>query len=384
MAVGDKVKIEYSRFRDSKTGVEVFRLTDGRGNTIHPYFTQNLMTPDGNTILLTSDRTGQWQLYALDIGEGELTQLTGDAWISPHAPCLDGVNRIAYYWSSNMLKSVNIDTFETEVIYSAPEGFRPGILSITPDGRYLAFAYVENLPVSTLRGRIYSDMLERMYQRPRSVVMRIDLPRREALAVWGEAAWISHVNISPVDPNIILFCHEGRWHLVQRMWIVRADTHEIWPLVVQKKYLERAGHEFFASDGRVVAQYARRDSPSSKEWIHYDIFVNPDGSALKKYRYPARGPGHIKTNSKCTHAVGDRGFISKDFAEGGAYISLIKYEDGVARLKLLCRHNTSWLSQRSHPHPIFTPDDANVIFTSDMEGTCNVYMVPVEKIMEEF
>jgi len=377
--VGSTVKIKYLNYKDKATGVTVARLSDCKGDTIHPYFTQNLMSDDGDIILLVSNRTGWWQLYRLNIPDGELIQLTEDADINPHAPCLDGKHMKAYYWDGSFLKSVDLENYESELLYSVPEGFKPSILSISPDGRYIAFAYTERIHTSTLRGRAYSNFLERMFQRPRSVVMLIDLKNEEAIPVWGEIAWISHVNICPVDPDIILFCHEGPWHLVQRMWIVRASTHEIWPLVKQKRYLERVGHEFFMRDGTVVAQYAIRTSPSSSDWKYYDIFVKPDGSGLRKYRYPYLPPGHIKTNSKGDMAVGDRGYPSRDFRDGHSFISLIKYEsDYTVSIKLLCRHDTSWNSQKTHPHPIFTPDDKYVIFTSDREGVCNVYMAPVE------
>jgi len=377
MVVGETTRIKYTTCRDGVTGVEVTKLTDDVGNTIHPYFTQNLMTPDSEVILLTSDRTGWWQLYRLNIPDGELVQLTEDGNVFPHCPCLDGKHGVAYYWDGRFLKAVDIESFEIRIVYSIPPGFKPSILSITPDGRYLAFAYTEDVPLSTLRGREYSAFLEHMYLRPRSVVVRIDLEKEEVLPVWGETEWITHVNISPVDPNIILFCHEGPWHLVQRMWIARADTHEVWPLVPQKRYVERVGHEFFTNDGVVVAQYGRRSTPSSNDWTYYDLFVRPDGSGLRMYRYPSKPPAHIKVNSKASLAVGDRGYATPDFKEGGAFISLIKYNrGGTVDLKLLCRHDTSWLTQRSHPHPIFTPDDEYVIFTSDRGGRCNVYMAP--------
>lgn len=161
------------------------------------------------------------------------------------------------------------------------------------------------------------------------------------------------------------------------MWVVNARTHEIWPLVKQKRFLESAGHEFFTKDGRVVVQYSRRSTPSSSDWVYYDIFVNPDESNLKLYMYPYIPPVHVKVNSKGTIGVGDRCFPNSNFKEGFSYIGLIKYLKEQVELKPLCKHGTSWLTQRSHPHPIFTPDDNHVIFSSDKEGCCNVYMAPV-------
>ena len=379
MAVGEAYKLEYKTLKDPYTGVEFLKLTDSRGNTVHPYFTQPLFSSNGETILLTSDRTGEWQLYKLDIPDRIITQLTDDYQVHPHAPCLDGRNMIAYYWSGRLLKSVDLETLETSVIYIIPKGYLPTVLSITPNGRYLAFAFFEEFEVSSLKGRVYHRSLEYMYRRPRSLILRVDLKKEEVVPVWGESAWIAHVNISPVDPDIILFCHEGPWHLVQRMWIVRVSTHEVWPLLRQKRFLERAGHEFFTNNGYVVAQYSRRSSPSSNDWVYYDVFINPVGEDMRRYRYPYLPPIHIKTNSKGDMAVGDRCYPTADFKKGDSYIGLIRYlEDGKVEQRPLCRHNTSWSrAQHSHPHPIFTPDDKWVIFSSNREGCCNVYMAPV-------
>ena len=329
-------------------------------------------------MIVTSTRSGSWQLYKLDIPERTMTQLTEDDSVSPHAPCLDRRNMIAYYWSGRFLKYVDLETFETSVIYVIPEGYSPTVLSITPDGRYLAFAFFERFELSSYKGKSHYGSLEYMYRRPRSLVVRIDLRGEEVLPVWGENAWITHFNISPTNPDIILFCHEGPWYLVQRMWVVNAKTHEIWPLVRQSRYLESVGHEFFTDDGRVVAQYSRRSTPHSSDWVYYDVFVNPDGSDLRFYKYPHLPPIHVKTNSKATMGVGDRCFPSANFKEGSSYIGLIKYlGNGEVELKPLCKHGTSWLTQHSHPHPIFTPNDEHVTFSSDREGCCNVYMAPV-------
>ncbi|RLF15149.1 MAG: hypothetical protein DRJ66_04830 [Thermoprotei archaeon] len=379
MAKGDVIKLKAHHFKDEVTGTEVIRLTDNIGDTIHPYFTQPLFSSDGETILVVSNRTGWWQLYRLDIPDAEMQQLTEDADIKPQCPCLDGKKMIAYYWDGRYLKSVDLETLEVDMIYVTPQGFKPGILSLSSDGRYLAFAYTEKVSLSTLKGRAYSGFLEHMFLRPRSVVMVIDLKRGEAIPAWGENAWISHVNICPTNPDIVLFCHEGPWHLVQRMWVVRVSTHEVWPLVKQRRYVERVGHEFFMPNGTVVAQYGRRSTPSSNDWVYYDLFVKPDGSGLRMYKYPWLPPAHIKTNSKGDKAVGDRCYPNPSFKEGHAYIGLVEYlKDGKVNLKPLCRHDTSWNTQETHPHPIFTPDDKNVIFVSDREGNCNVYMVPVD------
>ena len=38
--------------------------------------------------------------------------------------------------------------------------------------------------------------------------------------------WLNHLEFSPTDPNLLMFCHEGPWHKVDRIWTIHTDgTH---------------------------------------------------------------------------------------------------------------------------------------------------------------
>lgn len=379
------IRLRPQQYKDAYTGVEVIKLTDSNHDTMHPYFTQPLFTRDGKALIVSSNRTGRWQLYLLRLDEPELIQLTDEpSGIHPHKSCMDSNRNIAYYWTGNELKYVDVESLEEGLIYGIPQGFSPSILTISSDGKYLAFAYSEI--INTTQWQHRERFILNMYIRPRSIVTRVNVDRSEGEPLWGELEWITHVNISPVDPDIVLFNHEGPWYLVQRMHIVKASTHEVWPLYVQRRYVEMVGHEFFTRDGVVVAQYGRRSSPSSSDWVYYDLFINADGSNPRFYKYPGPKPGHIKTNSDARIAVGDKAYITPDFKDGDKYIALIHYDNDEmkAEVSLLCRHDSTWLSsQRSHPHPIFTPDDQYALFVSDKEGVSNIYLCNVRDKAKE-
>jgi len=112
----------------------------------------------------------------------------------------------------------------------------------------------------------------------------------------------------------------------------------------------------------------------------YNCFVRADGTWLRQYLLPGPRPGHIQSNSDNTLVVGDRAHLSHDDREGGAFMSLIRHENGRAVVTRLCHHDTSWKTQISHPHPIFSPDDRWALFSSDAGGACNVYMADVTSI----
>src|SRR4029079_2916371 len=39
----------------------------------------------------------------------------------------------------------------------------------------------------------------------------------------GEGSWLNHVQFSPTDPALLMYCHEGPWHKVDRIWTIRVD-----------------------------------------------------------------------------------------------------------------------------------------------------------------
>jgi len=243
----------------------------------------------------------------------------------------------------------------------------------------VAFSYSQRRAVSTETGRIYSTMAETYYQHPSCVIMRIDTAKGRAAAAWGELNWISHVLIHPTRPNLILFCHEGGSNVRQRMWTVDLDerlARQARPLYPQRPG-EGCVHEYFTRQGEVGFQYSVESEGRRED---YNCFIRIDGTWIRQFLLPGRRPGHIQSNSDNSLVVGDGACLGPDDQEGRHYMSLIRHVNGRAEVRRLCRHNTSWQNQYSHPHAIFSPDDRWVLFNSDEQGHHNVYLAEVDSI----
>jgi oligogalacturonide lyase len=308
-----------------------------------------------------------------------MVQLTEGEGVDVHGALYDSAYDKAWYVQNNMLKCVDVNSFKEEDRLSIPKGFTNSQLSITKDSKFLAYTYREVLELCD-RKKVQMGIRESYYRRPTSVVIRYDVEGDKYHAVWGEREWISHTNIHPYDPNIILYCHETSWHLVQRMWICKVATDEVYPLVVQKYNLDRVGHEFFTESGRVGTQFSCRHTPEVPFYQHGDVFVNVDGTNEIRYFYPYTRPDHIQLNYAENMGVGDTAHIRADQDDKRDYISLLKYDPETLKVKvgLLCRHGSSWADQKSHPHPLFTPDDRHVVYSSHTDGRCNVYMAEAD------
>lgn len=366
----ERVSGEVKELRDPETGARLMQLSGGESDNVHLYFTSESFVSGSESIVFGSNRSGRFQFYLLEIRERRLVQLTDGENLRPTMACLGGGGHLIYF-AGSVLRSLKVDTLEDREIYRVPEGWRPRLPTCTADGQYVAFAYGENLAVSTETGRIYSAMEETFFQRPGSVIMRIHTGTGKVNAAWGERAWISHVMIHPTNPDLILFCHEGGSRSLQRMWTVNATQErgrKAEPLFVQKPN-EYCVHEYFTRQGEVGYQY-EIDREGKRE--HYNCFIRTDGSWLRQYLLPGRRPGHIQSNTDNTLVVGDCGYLNPEDRDGGNYMSLMTHVNGRGQVRRLCRRRIGD-TQYSHGHPVFSRDDRWVLFNSrigEKEGIC--------------
>jgi oligogalacturonide lyase len=64
--------------------------------------------------------------------------------------------------------------------------------------------------------------------------------------------WVNHLLFSPTDPNLLMYCHEGMWQKVDRIWLIHTDG--IHNTLIHKRIMamEIAGHEFWSLDGQTI------------------------------------------------------------------------------------------------------------------------------------
>ena len=63
---------------------------------------------------------------------------------------------------------------------------------------------------------------------------------------------MNHLLFSPTDPTLLMYCHEGMWQKVDRIWMIHTDgTHNT---LIHKRtmVMEIAGHEFWGLDGKTI------------------------------------------------------------------------------------------------------------------------------------
>ncbi len=383
MSVGQVYPPEWKTYTDSQTGRRVVQLTDSPAEDYHLYFYNPTITRDGKYLIFISERTGISNLFRLDLGTGEIVQLTdseptrADYYPFTYKPiygvgaCLPALGaREAFYFSGNDLWAVDFETLRTRRLLHVVDDRRPSVLHANASGTTLVFA--------TWDEKLFADRSQRAYagagfanapffQETASTIMRVDVASGRCDEILRrERFWINHVLIHPTNPELVEYCHEYS-DLPDRMWLLNTSSGHDMPIPGQaaNEWIE---HEFWNRDGTRIYFHggAANDDPAGFcGW--YDLAA---GKQERFYhRTPGRAYGHYNLHPEGQTMVTD----------GEAYpgcISRVQLRDNVQIFEPLCRHDSYKYDddQRCHPHPSFSPDGSQVIFTSNRTGTSNVYL----------
>jgi oligogalacturonide lyase len=381
---------------DPDTGHRVIRLTDQPGSA-GLYFNDCGFTPDGNEMIFTV--TDDFSSWVLDLRTRQSRKVVPGP---VRTICLGRKTPTVFYVKMEgdlqVLYSTNVDTGETRRLAPLPA---PGALyTVNADETLAAGTYVLGHPPS-FGGRaglpfpntpqvdpLEQDlkkgtlMADRFAAHLPIVLYTIDLATGQSKTLFSSTDWLNHAQFSPTDPTLLMYCHEGPWQLVDRIWSIRTDgTHN--HLVHQRSMqMEIAGHEWWSNDGKAIwyqlhyptgmginfiasenvatgerFQYSyNRDATS----IHHNI--SPDGTVFC-------GDGD-KSNPWIVlcHVVPipDRNTRGTNLAHPG-YLT-------AERLVNMSKHN--YLLE---PNPMFTPNQKLIIFRSNMLGPTFVFGVEVAK-----
>jgi oligogalacturonide lyase len=203
--------------------------------------------------------------------------------------------------------------------------------------------------------------------------------------------WIGHMQFSPTDPTLIMYCHEGMWQKVDRIWLIHSDGTGQTLVHERTMYMEIAGHEFWGLDGKTIWydwQYPKGE----------DFFLASYNLETHK-----RTAYHMQRNDWSIHFNltddlslfcgdgGDSGQVAQ--APDGEWIELFRpqliagdadalnnpdyFQPGAFHSEHLV--NMAHQNYRAEPNPRFSPDKKYVFFTSNMFGRSYVFAVEVAK-----
>ena len=193
---------------------------------------------------------------------------------------------------------------------------------------------------------------------------------------------LNHMQFNPVDPHLLLYCHEGTWHELDRTWTIRTDGSQMRLMHKRAMDMEINGHEWWSWNGKTV--WFDLQTPRSQDfWI---AGVELDSGRSTRYHLQRSWWGvHFNSSRDDTMFASDGGDASQvAYATDGMWINLLRVQsDGtLARETLvnMSRHNYVTGRGGVEPNVHITPDKKWVVFTGQFApGQRHVYAVEIEK-----
>ena len=394
------------------------------------YFTCSSLTRDDRYLFMITDRDGSPNVMARDLVTGEEKILTRNRnglmksyvyfdaqpgrGLSKASVCLDTDRAVAYYIRDNLICRVGPDG-EEQVLAQVPEDRVTAFTHVSQDGMRLC------VPMTDGRALDYDPDTEGsgLDRRP---VYDIDARvQEEGLNSWlcvydtrnGELlfektvpkCWITHVQFNPADPEIIMYNHE--WSSfdcgIRRIWIYDHRRDEIRRVRNEgddtrgdtRGYPRKAGdwvcHEMWSDDGRFIIYHGGYENGPAMVGCYelptglYREIALPDeynayGHFTMDHDMNLVCDGYFKfpEDVKVVHENStDNG--PDPHKKDGEYISRVipDWDGGTLRWIPLCRHESDWLGQDAHPHPVYSHAGDRIFFNSRSGKYVKVYSIDV-------
>lgn len=314
------------------------------------------------------------QLYILDLTTLKSEQLTYHS--SPmNGEIVHNKSGEIYYQIKDSVFSVNAHTKKVKLVYVFPEDFKANITTVNADGVLLGGARSDDKEKELFRQNPEKkDYFNIIYEAklPRTL-FTIDVNTKKLNKLFTDSAWLNHVQFSPTAPSLLMFCHEGPWHKVDRIWTININTREVKLMHKRTMDMEIAGHEWISPDGKTI--WFDLQLPRGQTFF----VAGADLKTGKEIKYSLqRDEWSIHFNTSADQKLfcgdgGDPGQVAK--AKDGQWIYLFKPEgDHFVSKKLV---NMKHHQYKLEPNVHFSPDDKWIIFRANFEGIENVYAVEV-------
>lgn len=376
---------------DSATGHKMIRLTRQKNTSNLSFYFHNSPFIGNRMVYYSSERndlTGvskqetssvnsrNKQLHLLDLGTLKSEQLTFHA--NPmNGEMVHAASGTIFYQIKDSVFEVNASTKKTRLVFVFPNGYLGSVTSVNANGTMLSGVKSDPKEREIFRNNpAKSSYFNLIYEAkfPRTL-FTINVKDGRVKEHHTDSAWLNHVQFSTTDPDLMMFCHEGPWHKVDRIWTIRLSTGKITLIHKRTMAMEIAGHEWFAPDGKTI--WFDLQQPRSTTFF----VAGADVETGKERKYALqRDEWSIHFNISKDQQLfcgdgGDPGQVAR--AKDGQWIYLFEPVGETfksTRLVDMSKHN-----YRLEPNVHFSPDNKWVIFRANFEGVENIYAVEIKK-----
>jgi oligogalacturonide lyase len=404
---------------DKDTGHRVIRLTDEPGSTGF-YFNVNAYTPDLKQMIYTAPDG----IHAMDLATRQTRLLVANPPRPPgpdssgqfrfggvHAIIAGRISNSVFYTKADpdthiaTLYKVDVYTGKTTRFCDLPRGVSVATINAdetlgagSRDAVPNATQYGANRvnPPGTQPGPLVQpmnkgEMMEkRLASRTPVIFFTINLRTGKMTTLMHSTDWIGHMLFSPKDPHLLMYCHEGPWQKVDRIWMIHTDgTHNT--LIHKRRIaMEIAGHEFWGLDGETIWYDWQPIKGQDFYLAGYDLATGKRTAFHMERNEWSIHFNLTKDLDMFTGDGGDTGQVAR--APDGEWIELFHpemidttgalnspgyFQPGIFHSEHLV--NMAQHNYKLEPNVRFSPDKSLVIFTSNMFGPSYVFGVETAK-----
>lgn len=375
--------------QDPDTGARLTRLTPLDVTCHRNYFYQKCFTNDGGKLLFAGgfdNPAGKdWNYHLLDLQSQVAIQLTDQAGENTFGGFLSPDDQYLYFVrAERRLIRLSLADLSEEVVYTVPEGW-VGYGTWVSNSACTKMVGIEILADDWFPLNTWQKFNEMFHQKPRCRLFSVDLRSGERSVILEQRGWLGHPQYRPFDDNTVAYCHEGPHDLIDaRMWFINEDgtnrrcgkAHEAG---------ESCTHEFWVPDGSAMIYVSyKHDAP--ERWIYRLDPLTLENKLLTAMpqcsHLMSNHDGTLIVGDGCGKASGDSS-ASNEMLTGDPYLHLFDLKTGTTRP--IARHDSSWgvykdSRQVTHPHPSFTPDERQVLFSCDAEGEPALYLADLAAV----
>lgn len=374
---------------DKDTRHKIVRLTSNERSNLSFYFhnspfvgdkmvyysTQKTKDPAAKQETYNSNAADR-QLYLLDLKTLGTERLTNSSAPMTGEIVSAKLNEV-FYQVKDSVFAVNLSTKKVRLIYVFPDDFKASITTINADGTLLAGAkssdeekelFRKNPNKSSYFNIIYDAKLPR-------TLFTVNINTKQLNKIFTDSAWLNHIQFSPADPALLMFCHEGPWHKVDRIWTIDVNSKEIKLIHKRTMPMEIAGHEWISKDGKTI--WFDLQQPRGETFFVAGVELATGKE--KKYELQ-RNEWSVHYTSSGNNQVfagdgGHPGSVAK--APDGQWIYLFKPDGNKFKSEKLV--NMKHHQYQLEPNVHFSPDLKWIIFRANFEGKENVYAVEIKR-----
>ena len=383
---------------DADTGHRVVRLSRGSGEYRSYYFHNNPFfrndagddmmvfngSAPGDAVPELPTTQQYWKrpssnaIYTVNLRTGEVVLLA----IAPRTEIVGRASRTAYCQTEDRSAIIGIDltTGAARRIATLPGEQEPIALStLNADETLMAGTIIEDRwPEGIPRGETKAQRIQATFEaRQMRRLVVFDLARAEYRTLLRERNWFNHHQFSPTDPTLLMYCHEGPWHLLDRIWTIPVDGSATTGtrMLARSVDMEIWGHEWWGPTGETI--WCDHQIPRGKRF--YLTGINVKTLARKSYELTQNEWSvHFTLSPDGTTFAGDGGspgMVAR--APDGQWIYLFRPDEQTLRLSSEKLVNMKDHDYSLEPNVHFTPDQKWIVFRSNMHGPSHVYAVEV-------